>query len=153
MTAMGAAGFTLTFLLAKGLNGARMVNHPGGEQPPSYQPTGCGGGGREPSGAAQRGSACRAVEAEGMAPAAPGGVGRGGNAEPEAAECGRGAGGRPSARTSGKGTVSPESAGARVDPAEEELWPQPCYFLAVLFLLPSLVPFSPFGRHQMFLLR
>lgn len=93
--AVGIAAFVLTFLLAKALDGARMVNHPGGEQPPSCQPAGCGGRGGHPAawpGPARHGLDCRAVEGEGMA----GGVGRGGNAVPEAARGGRRAGVCPS---------------------------------------------------------
>lgn len=50
-TAAGTEGFVLTFLLPKGLDGARVMNHLGGQQSASCQPAGCGavaagGGGR-----------------------------------------------------------------------------------------------------------
>lgn len=144
MTAVGTAGFVLTFLLPKGLDGARMVNHPSREQPPNCQIAGCGGGGREPSGAARPGPACRAVEAEGMAPAAPDGEGRGGNAGPEVARGGCGAGVCPSARTPGKGTVSAGIGGkVCVDPAEGERRPQPGYRLDCAIPIAFLHPCFP----------
>lgn len=105
---------------------------------------GCGGGGREPSGAARPGPACRAVEAEGMAPAAPDGEGRGGNAGPEVARGGCGAGVCPSARTPGKGTVSAGIGGkVCVDPAEGERRPQPGYRLDCAVAIAFLHPCSP----------